>query len=137
MISYPLVNSFVMPTDHHQVVFQRKAIGHLLIECFAIRSKVDDIVVLCIFQKALNCIYKRLCHHYHSCAATKRIIIHLCPGISGVISQIDDVYLQQSLFLCTFHNRVRKRRSEQIRYYGDDIYRHGLLLIFVNGGLMV
>ncbi len=48
-----------------------------------------------------NTIVHRLNHHNHPGAAAKRIVVNTPVFVSGIVAQVDDVYLRDALLTCS------------------------------------
>ena len=104
MFTDTIINTFEMSAKDNQVLGQRKAVGHWLIELFSVGGRKNHFIIVAFSLQSVNAAFDRLYLHDHAGESAKRIIIDTTIFVFGIIAQIVDMYFCKSLILSSFHD---------------------------------
>ena len=95
MFANAVVDAFVVAAENYDVVEHRHAVGHFLVEDFAVRSGENHFVIVALrLQRAYAAVY-RLYLYYHAGIASKGIVVDLAVAVGGVVAKIVHNYIHQ------------------------------------------
>ena len=124
MLADAVVNALVVAAEDDDVLLAGKLVGDALVQDFAIRGGVDDLVVMALFLKVLNQVVDRFDHHHHAGVSAVAVIVYLAVKTFAVFADTVDMNLHETLVDGAFYNRVAERALEQFRNYGEDVDSH-------------
>ena len=125
MFANAVVDTLVVPAQNDEVLRQRKAVGHGLVEAFAVGCGKDDLVVVPFRFQCRYTRVDRLAGHDHSGKASEGIVVDAAVTVGGVIAQVVHVDFSKSLFLGTAQDGSIYEAVEHLGQYGNDVYAHG------------
>ena len=101
MLSHAVVNTFVVTAEDDDILAHREAVCLVLVMGDAIGRGVDNLVIVTLRLQLLHKLEDRLALHHHSCLATKGVVVGGLAIVVGVVVQIMDNNLNQTLLLRT------------------------------------
>ena len=96
MLTYAVINAFVMTAEYDQVLFQRKLVGHSLIELFPVGRGIDDFVVITLVAQMRDDPVYRFNLQYHTRRKTKSVVVYpTMSEIGRIIAQRMNIDVNQ------------------------------------------
>ena len=120
----PLVDALVVPTEDDDILLEGEAIGSRLIEQVAVGGGEDHLVVGALRPQRLDGALHRLYLHHHAGGTAEGVVIHAAPLIGGVVAQIMDNDLSETLLLSSLKHRHADEGLDHLRQYGQYIDSH-------------
>ena len=124
MLPDPVVHSFVMAAQDHQVLHARKFVGYLLGERLPVGCGEDDLVVRPLGLELLHQAVDRLDHHHHAGVTAETVVVHLAPPPEAVFPDVVHMNLHETLVLGPFDDGISQGALEQPGDDGQDIDSH-------------
>ena len=95
-----------MSAKNNEILCQREAVGHRLVELFSVGGRENNFIVVAFCLQSIDATLDGFYFHNHSGKPSKRIIIDTAIFIFGIITQIVNMYLCKSFILSSFHDRT-------------------------------
>ena len=118
-LTNPFVNSFIVSANDNQVFLFRQFVSHFLGKRFA-AGRCEQHFCLFSFQR-FHSLKQRFRFHEHSGSAAIRLVVHRSVVVMREITQINGVYLHESLFRRSADDALAERSEEDRRKKSDDV----------------
>ena len=119
-----IVDTFVVSTQDDNVFAQTQGVGHRLCELFSVGCGENNLVVVPFGSQFRDASVYRFALHHHTGKAAERVIVHSAPLVGGVVAQVVEVYLHQSLALCPSKYTLIEKTFNEFGQDGYDVYAH-------------
>ena len=119
-----VVYALVVSTQDDNVFAQTQGVGHRLCELFSVGCGENNLVVVPFGSQFRDASVYRFALHHHTGKAAERVIVHSAPLVGGVVAQVVEVYLHQSLALCPSKYTLIEKTFNEFGQDGYDVYAH-------------
>ena len=133
MIAHALVDTFIMACEDDEVALERKFVGDVLVEAFAIGRGEDHFVVIALGLEGCDTAVDGLALHHHTGRAAIGVIINSAPFVEGVVTEVVQTDFCQSFLLSPCQDGFVDEAFQHLGQNGYDVYSH----IFRGEGLGV
>ena len=124
MVADTLVDALVMTCKDDEIALQREFVGDMLVEAFAVGRREDHLVVVALGFQGCDAAVNGLALHHHTGTSAIGVVVYAAPFVEGVVTQVVQMDLCQSFFLCPCQDRLVYESFEHLGQHGDDIYSH-------------
>ena len=131
MFPYPVVDPLVVAAEDYDIVQQRHAVGHRLVEPLPVGRRENHLVVIPLGLQSADAAVNRLYLHHHSRLTPERVVVDLAVLVGRIVAEVMDMELHQPLRLRPFQNRAVERRVKHLRQNRQYINSHLYLYCFV------
>ena len=100
MVAHALVDALVVAAEDYDVALHREVVSHVLVELFAVGRREYHLVVVALCLQLRYAAVYRLALHHHAGKTTVRIVVYAAPFVSGVVAQVVQMNLCETLLLC-------------------------------------
>ena len=120
----PVVHTFVMAAENHDVFLAGEFVGQLLGERLAVGRSKDDIIVGTFGFEFFHQRVNGLNHHHHAGVAAETVVIDLAVAAFAVLADVVDMDFDEPSVAGPLDDGVAERALEQLRNDCQDIDSH-------------
>lgn len=131
MFSDSLVDAFVMPAKDNNVFITNIMIHYLLVEQYAVRTGVENLIVVALRFKFINAAGNGLRAHKHPALSSIRSIVNSFVLVFRPVSEVVTMDFNNSFINGALDNRVAKWTVKHFRKEGDNIYSHNAAKVWI------
>lgn len=124
MVAHTLVDALVVAAEDYDVALHREVVSHVLVELFAVWRREYHLVVVALRLQLRYAAVYRFALHHHSGESAVRIVVYAAPFVSGVVAQVVQMNLCETLLLCASKYRFVDKALKHFGQYGYNVYSH-------------